>query len=295
MVAAAAGGAAAAGLLCHFLGARAAATCIPYEVSTAGPPRGAPRPDAAGVASADCLVAGNTAVITGAGSGIGRATALRCAEAGMNVVLADIHAADLKSAAAEVSQRSCDASDAGGDAGGVLAVECDVSDAKAVQELQRKTWAAFGGCNFLMNNAAVQTNGRCGPYEHPERWAKILAVNLGGVINGCQAFVQPMLDSGKPGVVVNTGSKQGITMPPGDAAYNVSKAGVKTFTEALQHTLRNVDHLSRQGLPGQPGAKVNAFLLVPGWTITMIGTKGNRWIDGADRVISDCHFKKNSY
>ena len=69
-----------------------------------------------------------------------------------------------------------------------------------------------------------------------------------------------MIEQGSNAVIVNTGSKQGITMPPGDTAYNVSKSGVKTLTEGLQHTLRET-----------PGCKVNAFLLVPGWTITMIG------------------------
>ena len=79
-----------------------------------------------------------------------------------------------------------------------------------------------------------------------------------------------MVDQGTKAVIVNTGSKQGITMPPGDTAYNVSKSGVKTLTEGLQHTLREI-----------PGCKVNAFLLVPGWTITMIGTKGNQRLQGA--------------
>jgi len=215
------------------------------------------------VASQGCLVAGNVAVITGGGSGIGRATALRCARAGMRVVLADVHEADLESVAAECRALA-------GAENSVLAVPTDVRELASVQALQQRTWAKFGGCNFLMNNAAVQTNGRCSPYSDMDRWEQILRVNLYGVVHGCQAFVQPMLDSGLPGVIVNTGSKQGITMPPGDAAYNVSKSGVKTLTEALQHSLRSV-----------PGGKLNAFLLVPGWTITMIATKGSRWIDGA--------------
>eukprot|EP01043_Picozoa_sp_COSAG02_P008520 COSAG02_NODE_274_length_26244_cov_36.943507_18_plen_213_part_00 len=71
-------------------------------------------------------------------------------------------------------------------------------------------------------------------------------------------------------MIVNTGSKQGITMPPGDTAYNVSKSGVKTLTEGLQHTLREI-----------PGCRVNAFLLVPGWTITMIGTKSDQRLQGS--------------
>ena len=70
-------------------------------------------------------------------------------------------------------------------------------------------------------------------------WERVLGVNLWGVIHGTQVFVPGMIARGRPGLVINTGSKQGITTPPGDPAYNVSKAGVKAFTEALQHELRN--------------------------------------------------------
>ena len=73
----------------------------------------------------------------------------------------------------------------------------------------------------------------------------MLGVNLWGVIHGTQAFVPGMIARGRPGLIVNTGSKQGITTPPGNPAYNVSKAGVKVFTEALAHELRNT-----AGLPG---------------------------------------------
>ena len=122
-----------------------------------------------------------------------------------------------------------------------------------------------------MNNAAVQTNNRCGPYEHPDRWRRILDTNLFGVYLGGLCFVPHMLDQEEPAVVVNTGSKQGITMPPGDTAYNVSKAGVKVLTEALQHELRST-----------AGCKVSAFLLVPGCVNTMIRTRGDKWVEGAD-------------
>ena len=85
----------------------------------------------------------------------------------------------------------------------------------------------------------------------------MLGVNLGGVINGVQAFTQAMIDQGGPAAIVNTGSKQGITMPPGDTAYNVSKAALKALTEGLQHTLREI-----------PGCEVTAHLLIPGFTFT---------------------------
>jgi NAD(P)-dependent dehydrogenase (short-subunit alcohol dehydrogenase family) len=86
---------------------------------------------------------------------------------------------------------------------------------------------------------------------------KVLSTNLWGVINGIHAFAEAMIGQGTPGLIINTGSKQGITMPPGSPAYNVSKAGVKATTEALAHTLRNTD-----------GCQVTAHLLVPGFTFT---------------------------
>jgi NAD(P)-dependent dehydrogenase (short-subunit alcohol dehydrogenase family) len=89
-------------------------------------------------------------------------------------------------------------------------------------------------------------------------------VNLWGVVHGTQVFVPGMLAAGRPGLVINTGSKQGITTPPGNAGYNVSKAGVKAFTEALEHELRNTD-----------GGRVRAHLLIPGFVWTGL-TAGGR-------------------
>jgi NAD(P)-dependent dehydrogenase (short-subunit alcohol dehydrogenase family) len=78
-----------------------------------------------------------------------------------------------------------------------------------------------------------------------------------GVLHGIEAFVPAMIDGGEPGLVINTGSKQGITQPPGNTAYNVSKAGVKALTEGLAHSLRE-----------QVGDRVTAHLLIPGYTFT---------------------------
>ena len=84
------------------------------------------------------------------------------------------------------------------------------------------------------------------------------------MINGTQAFVPGMIARGRPGLVINTGSKQGITTPPGNPAYNVSKAGVKVFTEALAHDLRNTE-----------GCRITAHLLIPGFVFTGL-TRGDR-------------------
>ena len=112
-----------------------------------------------------------------------------------------------------------------------------------------------------MNNAGVQPgSGVSGPADS---WARVLSVNLGGVVNCTQVFVPGMIARGKPGLVINTGSKQGITTPPGDPAYNVSKAGVKVFTEALAHELRNT-----------AGCKIDAHLLIPGFVFTGLTARG---------------------
>ncbi len=101
-------------------------------------------------------------------------------------------------------------------------------------------------------------------YSTPSRWDQIIAVNMFGVIRGSQVFGPKMIQRQKPGLIINTGSKQGITTPPGDPAYNVSKSGVKTFTEALQHELRNTSN-----------CHVTAHLFIPGFVYTPL-TAGNR-------------------
>src|SRR6185436_9180076 len=109
-----------------------------------------------------------------------------------------------------------------------------------------------------------------GPCENYDRWRRLLEVNLWGVVHGTQIFAPAMIAHGRPGLIVNTGSKQGITTPPGDAAYNVSKAAVKVATEQLAHELRNV-----------PGCRVTAHLLIPGFTHTGMTSRGAAKPDAA--------------
>ncbi|TPL95600.1 SDR family NAD(P)-dependent oxidoreductase [Mesorhizobium sp. B2-3-12] len=191
---------------------------------------------------------GNTAVITGAASGIGLAAAKRLALMGMKIVLADIGGPRLDDASRAVAAIT------GDDA--VLAVASDVSKADEVDRLADRAFGAFGEVSLLMNNAGVGDNpGK--PWENRDGWKRLLDVNFCGVLHGVEAFTSRMLASAKPGLIINTGSKQGITTPPGNLAYNVSKAGVKTFTEGLAHALRN-----------EPGARLSAHLLIPGFTYT---------------------------
>lgn len=203
------------------------------------------------------LTEGRVAVVTGAASGIGLAAARRFASMGLKVCLADLSQQALERAVAEVAAASPKGPDA------VIAVPTDVSKLEDVQALRDAAYRAFGEVGVLMNNAGTAPGG--GPWEHIDRWRRVLEVNLWGVINGVHAFIPRMLEHGLDGLVINTGSKQGITCPPGNTAYNVSKAGVKVFTESLQHQLRNT-----------AGCRLSAYLLVPGWTDTAINRKAAR-------------------
>lgn len=195
------------------------------------------------------IVPGQTAVITGAASGIGLAAAKRFATLGLRIVLADFAGARLEAAVAAVAAL------APAGASSVRAVPTDVADIEQVRRLKDEAYRAFGSVAILMNNAGMEEGGK--PWENYDRWQRLLGVNLWGVINGVQAFGPAMIEAQKPGLIINTGSKQGITTPPGNSAYNVSKAGVKVFTEATAHELRNT-----------PGCQVTAHLLIPGFTFT---------------------------
>ncbi len=193
----------------------------------------------------DIITAGKVAVITGAARGIGRAAALRFAQRGMKLVLADVLGSEL--AATASAAKAAGSPD-------TIAVPTDVGDRNAVEALAAATFERFGGVDVLMNNAAIGEGG--GVLENPDNWRKLMDVNLWGVINGVQSFVPRMIEGGNAGYVINTGSKQGITTPPGNAAYNTSKAAVKVVTEQLAHELRT------------RGSRLSAHLLVPGWTFT---------------------------
>ncbi|MGB0695648.1 MAG: SDR family NAD(P)-dependent oxidoreductase [Rhodospirillaceae bacterium] len=200
------------------------------------------------------LTADSVAVITGAASGIGYAAAHRFAQIGMRLVLVDRNEATLSTA----GQRLRDAG-----APDVMTAPCDVSDRAQMVALQAEVSKRFGGTDLLLNNAGIGGTTSC--LDAFEQWQSILAVNFQGVLNGVQAFGPEMIARGRPGAIINTGSKQGITTPPGNPAYNVSKAALKVYTEALAHELRNTDQ-----------CQVTAHLLIPGYVYTgMTGMADN--------------------
>jgi len=193
------------------------------------------------------FASGNVAVITGAADGIGLAAAKKFTSLGMRVCMADVDADKLEQATAEVPAAVEHAE--------AVAMPTDVSKLDELQQLRDRVFDRYGQVDVLMNNAGI---GRpTDSWTEYENWERVLGVNLWGVINGVHAFAPSMIEQATPGLIINTGSKQGITSPPGSPAYNVSKAGIKAATEALEHSLRNTK-----------GCRISAHLLVPGFTYT---------------------------
>lgn len=164
---------------------------------------------------------------------------------GLKVALADLGGEKLDAAGKTLSE-----------AGEVLVVPTDVSSSQDVERLRDRVLAEWGFVSVLMNNAATGDNPGL-PWENAAGWQALLDTNLMGVLHGVQAFVPGMLEQDRPGIVINTGSKQGITSPPGNFAYNLSKAGVRSYTESLAHALREAT-----------GERILAHLLIPGFTFT---------------------------
>ena len=195
------------------------------------------------------LMTNKVAVVTGAAMGIGLATCKRLASIGMRVCMADIDGDELKLAEKEVIAVSPNGTNS------VMSVQINVANIDELEALREKVYGRFGEVSFLMNNAATRVVG--GDIEDLEEWRRTMDINFWGVANSIRVFLPKMEKQGTPCMIVNTGSKQGITNPPGNLIYNVTKSAVKTYTEGLQHELRNKND-----------GRISAHLLVPGWTTT---------------------------
>ena len=197
------------------------------------------------------LAKGNTAVITGAAGGIGLEAARRFTSSGMNVVLVDVKEEEL--IAAEQSLTSDDVQ--------IHSIICDVSDNAQVQKMRDDVLEKFGKVHCLMSNAGI---GRMGtkPWEDLDAFNQMIGINLMGIVHACHAFIPSMLEHGEAGAVINTGSKQGITRPPGNYAYNLSKTGVLAYTESIAMAFRNEEN-----------CQLAAHLLIPAFVYTPMVSK----------------------
>jgi NAD(P)-dependent dehydrogenase (short-subunit alcohol dehydrogenase family) len=192
-------------------------------------------------------IPGKVAVVTGAASGIGRAMAERFAAEGMKVVLADVEETALAGVKDALAGRGAT----------VVAVKTDVSKAEDVERLAQETLKAFGAVHVVCNNAGVAAAGPAWEMTLAD-WQWVLGVNLWGVIHGVRTFVPIMLRQGTEGHVVNTASMAGLASGPMMSIYNVTKHGVVTLSETLQHDLTMV------------GAQIRVSVLCPAWVNTRI-------------------------
>ena len=190
---------------------------------------------------------GRTAVVTGAASGMGLGLATRFAEAGMNVVMADIEVDPLEEAAGKLRAEGAT----------VVAVPTDVSDGDQVDALATASVAAFGPIHVLCNNAGVGNSGMIATLTTDD-WSWVLGVNLWGVIHGLRAFLPAMLAHGEPGHIVNTSSMAGLFAAPTMGPYCASKFAVVAISETLHQEMAIA------------GGTIGVSVLCPGMVSTRI-------------------------
>lgn len=196
---------------------------------------------------------GGVAVITGGGSGLGKALAAAAFKRGMKLVLADVQQDALDHTVNELRAQGSE----------VMGVATDVTDAASVQALAERVEAQFGRVNLLFNNAGVTSSGPV--WESTEKdWDWVLGVNLKGVINGMRSFTPKMLasataDKTYEGCIVNTASMAGLITAPGMGIYSVSKHAVIALSECLHFDLELVS------------PRLRAAVLCPSYVTTAIG------------------------
>ena len=189
------------------------------------------------------------AVVTGAGSGIGRGLVHRCAQAGMRVAAADVEAGALEETVAAAGD--------GAVIGSVIGVVTDVSDGAAVEALAARAYDEFGAVHLLCNNAGVFQAGVLWDRTVAD-WEWVLGVNLWGIIHAIKAFVPRMIAAGEPGHIVNTSSLAGVVSNAYSGPYTTSKFAALGLTECLAHDLAAAN------------APIGASVLIPGAVNTRI-------------------------
>lgn len=202
------------------------------------------------------------AVVTGAGSGIGRALTLAAAARGMKVVAADIEEPKLNETVAMAIATGAEA----------LAVPTDVADAASVEQLASIAFEHFGGVHLLCNNAGVFSGGLLWERSIAD-WEWVMAVNLYGIVHAIRSFVPRMLAAGESGHIVNTASMGGLITNAYSGPYYSSKFAAVGLTECLAHDLRTIN------------APIGVSVLVPSLIATNIGTsERNRTERFVDRL-----------
>ncbi len=198
----------------------------------------------------DPVTAGAKAVVTGAGSGIGRAFALELARRGGEIICADIDPVRAKETVGLVEARG----------GKAHAATVDVADRAAVESLATFARTVFDGPpTLVINNAGVGIGGRPVGDIGLDDWNWALGINLWGVVHGCELFA-PMLREAGRGGIINVASAAGFAAAPSMGPYNVSKAGVMSLSETL------ADELA--------GSGVNVTVLCPTFVKTNVARDG---------------------
>lgn len=217
------------------------------------------------------IEAGQVAVVTGAGSGIGRELAVLAALRGMRVVAADIEQPALDDTVDLLEALGAE----------VVGVRTDVSSSTDVQRLADTAFDRFGQVNLLCNNAGVFSGGLMWERTVAD-WDWVMGVNVYGIVHAVRSFVPRMLASGAPGHIVNTASMGGLVTGAYSGPYFTSKFAAVGLTDCLAQDLRVVD------------APIGVSVLVPSLVATDIGSSGRnrpeRFIDRLDEPGPDARF-----